>query len=357
MLPMPRVRPADAGAPATAASSGVGAGPLRDRFGRVATDLRISLTDRCNLRCTYCMPAAGLDWMPHEEVLSDAEVVRLVRVGVERLGITTVRLTGGEPLLRRDLEQLVAEIAALTPRPVIALTTNGVGLARRAGALAEAGLDRINVSLDTLQPDTFATLTRRKRLSDVLEGVRAAREAGLDPVKINTVLMRGVNDHEAVPLLEWAMAEGVQLRFIEQMPLDAQHAWERSTMVTAAEIRARLSTHVTLVEDPADALARGSAPAELFRVAGTSHTVGIIAAVSKPFCGSCDRVRLTADGQIRTCLFSRTESDLRAPLRAGVSDADLADRWITAVAGKQAGHGIDDPSFLQPDRPMSAIGG
>jgi cyclic pyranopterin phosphate synthase len=323
----------------------------------VSTDLRISLTDRCNLRCTYCMPAEGLDWMPQEQVLSDAEVVRLVRVGVERLGITTVRLTGGEPLLRRDLEQLVADLAVLQPRPVIALTTNGIGLARRAAGLAAAGLDRINISLDTLQPDTFATLTRRRRLDDVLAGVRAAREAGLDPVKINTVLMRGLNDHEAVPLLRWAMAEGVQLRFIEQMPLDAQHAWQRSTMVTAAEIWDRLNAHFPLVEDPADVAARGSAPAELFRVAATGDTVGIIAAVSKPFCGSCDRVRLTADGQIRTCLFSRTESDLRAPLRSGASDAELADQWLAAVAGKQAGHGIDDPSFLQPDRPMSAIGG
>jgi cyclic pyranopterin phosphate synthase len=356
MLPMPRVRPAAEDArPAGSAAGGRGA--LRDRFGRVATDLRISLTDRCNLRCTYCMPAEGLDWMPHEQVLSDAEVVRLVRIGVERLGITTVRLTGGEPLLRRDLEQLVADIAALEPRPVIALTTNGIGLARRAAGLAAAGLDRINVSLDTLQPDTFATLTRRRRLDDVLAGVRAACEAGLHPVKINSVLMRGVNDHEAVPLLEWAMGEGVQLRFIEQMPLDAQHAWQRSTMVTAAEIWTRLNDHLPLVEDPADVQARGSAPAELFRVAGTGHTVGIIAAVSKPFCGSCDRVRLTADGQIRTCLFSRTESDLRAPLRSGATDAELADQWLVAVSGKQAGHGIDDPSFLQPDRPMSAIGG
>jgi len=356
MLPMPRVRPAAAGV-RPAASAATGQGPLRDRFGRVATDLRISLTDRCNLRCTYCMPAEGLDWMPQAEVLTDAEVVRLARIGVERLGIATVRLTGGEPLLRRDLEQLVAALAALRPRPTLALTTNGIGLARRATALADAGLDRVNVSLDTLQPETFATLTRRRRLEDVLAGVRAAREAGLRPVKVNAVLMRGVNDHEAVPLLEWAMAEGVQLRFIEQMPLDAQHAWQRSSMVTAAEIWSRLDAELPLVEDAADALTRGSAPAELFRVAGTAHTVGIIAAVSKPFCGSCDRVRLTADGQIRTCLFSRTESDLRAPLRAGASDAELADRWLAAVAGKQAGHGIDDPAFLQPDRPMSAIGG
>jgi cyclic pyranopterin phosphate synthase len=330
---------------------------LADRYGRVATDLRVSLTDRCNLRCTYCMPAEGLAWMPSAELLSDAEVLRLVEVGVQRLGISTVRLTGGEPLLRRGLDELVAGLAALRPRPVLALTTNGIGLAGRAAGLAAAGLDRVNISLDTLQSETFARLTRRRRLDDVLAGVRAARAAGLEPVKVNSVLLRGVNDHEAVPLLQWAMAEGVQLRFIEQMPLDAQHAWQRQTMVTAAEIRDRLAEHVELVEDPADALARGSAPAELFRVAGTAHTVGIIAAVSKPFCGACDRVRLTADGQIRTCLFSRSESDLRGPMRAGAGDAELADRWITAVAGKQAGHGIDDPTFLQPDRPMSAIGG
>ncbi|WP_375423516.1 GTP 3',8-cyclase MoaA [uncultured Friedmanniella sp.] len=334
-----------------------GAGRLADRYGRVATDLRLSLTDRCNLRCTYCMPAEGLDWMPSAQLLSDEEVVRLVRVGVERLGITTVRLTGGEPLLRRNLEGLVAALAGLEPRPVLALTTNGIGLAGRAEGLAAAGLDRINISLDTLEDDTFARLTRRRRLADVLAGVRAARSAGLNPVKINTVLMRGVNDHEAVSLLEWAMAEGVQLRFIEQMPLDAQHAWQRQTMVAAAEIWARLDARHPLVEDPADALARGSAPAELFRVAGTTHTVGIIAAVSKPFCGSCDRVRLTADGQIRTCLFSRSETDLRSALRSGVEDAELAGIWIAAITGKQAGHGIDDPSFLQPDRPMSAIGG
>ena len=191
----------------------------------------------------------------------------------------------------------------------------------------------------------------------MLAGVRAARAAGLDPVKINSVLMRGVNDHEALPLLRWAMAEGVQLRFIEQMPLDAQHGWQRSTMITAAEIRARLSEEVVLVEDADDALTRGSAPAELFRVVGTDYSVGIIASVSKPFCGACDRVRLTADGQVRNCLFARTESDLRTPLRAGASDAEIARNWVLAVAGKQAGHGIDDPSFLQPDRPMSAIGG
>jgi GTP 3',8-cyclase len=330
---------------------------LVDRFGRVATDLRVSLTDRCNLRCSYCMPAEGLEWLPAAEVLTDSEIVRLVGIGVRMLGITTVRLTGGEPLLRKNLEQLVAELATLKPRPAIALTTNGIGLARRAGALAAAGLNRINISLDTLDAATFARLARRPRLPDVLAGVSAARGAGLQPVKINTVLMRDVNDHEAVDLLRWAMAEQVQLRFIEQMPLDAQHGWQRTEMITADEIRARLSQEYQLVEDPADAATRGSAPAELFRVAGTDYSVGIIASVSKPFCGACDRVRLTSDGQVRNCLFSRTESDLRTPMRAGASDEELVERWITAVASKLPGHGINDPAFLQPDRPMSAIGG
>ena len=330
---------------------------LTDRYGRVARDLRVSLTDRCNLRCTYCMPAEGLPWLPKDDLLTDAEILRLVEVGVSRLGITGVRLTGGEPLLRKNLEALVAGIAALRPRPSIAMTTNGIGLAARADGLAGAGLDRINISVDTLDPDTFTALSRRRRLPDVLAGVRAARSAGLDPVKINSVLLRGVNEHEAPELLHWAMAEGVQLRFIEQMPLDAQHGWRRTEMVTAAEIRDRLGEKFELVEDEHEAASRGSAPAELFRVAGTDYAVGIIASVTQPFCGACDRVRLTADGQIRNCLFARTESDLRAPLRAGADDETIARRWVAAVRGKQAGHGIDDPSFLQPDRPMSAIGG
>jgi GTP 3',8-cyclase len=330
---------------------------LADAYGRVATDLRVSLTDRCNLRCAYCMPPEGLDWLPGSDVLTDDEIVRLITIGVERLGITTVRLTGGEPLLRKNLELLVADIAVLSPTPEIALTTNGIGLAARADKLAAAGLRRINVSLDTLDPDTFAKISRRRRLPDVLAGITAAREAGLQPVKINTVLLRDINDHEAFELLQWAMAEQVQLRFIEQMPLDPQHGWKRDEMITAAEIKEHLGQHVELVEDPEDARARGSAPAELFRVAGTDYSVGIIASVTQPFCGACDRVRLTADGQIRNCLFARTESDLRTPLRSGASDAELAARWVAAVAGKKPGHGINDPSFLQPDRPMSAIGG
>ncbi|HVD81244.1 MAG TPA: GTP 3',8-cyclase MoaA [Propionibacteriaceae bacterium] len=354
LLPLPRLR---SSASAHAESTERDQLVLADAYGRVATDLRVSLTDRCNLRCAYCMPPEGLDWLPGAEVLTDDEIVRLITIGVERLGITTVRLTGGEPLLRKNLELLVADIAALSPTPDIALTTNGIGLAARAQKLAAAGLKRINISLDTLDPDTFAQLARRRRLPDVLAGITAARDAGLAPVKINTVLLRGVNDHEAFDLLRWAMAEQVQLRFIEQMPLDPQHGWKRDEMITADEIRERLSQHVELVEDPEDVLTRGSAPAELFRVAGTGYSVGVIASVSKPFCGACDRVRLTADGQIRNCLFARTESDLRTPLRTGASDSELAARWVAAVAGKQPGHGINDPSFLQPDRPMSAIGG
>jgi cyclic pyranopterin phosphate synthase len=360
LLPTPRLRPALTRAGRTDRDPGPGssgARALTDAYGRIATDLRVSLTDRCNLRCTYCMPAEGLPWLARDELLTDAETIRLIEIGVGLLGIRMVRLTGGEPLLRRGLEQLISDIASLQPRPAIALTTNGIGLASRAEALAEAGLDRINVSLDTLDPGTFKRLSRRDRLADVLAGVSAARAAGLQPVKINTVLMRGLNDGEAPALLRWAMAEGVQLRFIEQMPLDAQHAWQRSEMVTAEEIRERLSADVELVEDEADARRRGSAPAELFRVAGTEHRVGIIASVTRPFCGACDRVRLTADGQIRNCLFARTESDLRTSLRSGASDSEIADQWVVAVRGKRPGHGIDDPSFLQPDRPMSAIGG
>jgi cyclic pyranopterin phosphate synthase len=354
MLPFPRLRSTfSARAETTVRDQLV----LADAYGRVATDLRVSLTDRCNLRCAYCMPPEGLDWLPSNDVLTDDEIVRLITIGVERLGITTVRLTGGEPLLRKNLELLVADIAALSPTPEIALTTNGIGLAARADKLAAAGLRRINVSLDTLDPDTFAKISRRRRLPDVLAGIMAAREAGLQPVKINTVLLRAVNDHEAFDLLQWAMAEQVQLRFIEQMPLDPQHGWKRDEMITATEIKEHLGQHVELVEDPEDARARGSAPAELFRVAGTDYSVGIIASVTQPFCGACDRVRLTADGQIRNCLFARTESDLRTPLRSGAGDAELAERWVAAVAGKKPGHGINDPSFLQPDRPMSAIGG
>jgi GTP 3',8-cyclase len=328
---------------------------LADSFGRVATDLRVSLTDRCNLRCAYCMPPEGLDWLPSPELLTDDELARLIRVAVELLGIGEVRFTGGEPLLRRGLAGIVARTAELRPRPEISLTTNAIGLARTAGPLRQAGLDRVNVSLDTLRPETFRKLARRDRLPDVLDGLAAAAEAGLVPVKVNAVLMRGLNDDEAAPLLRFCLDHGYELRFIEQMPLDAQHGWKRSEMVTADEIFAALEREFTLTPD--DPVRRGSAPAETFLVNGGPARVGVIASVTRPFCGTCDRVRLTADGQVRNCLFARTESDLRGPLRAGASDAELAERWRKAVAGKLPGHGINDPSFLQPDRPMSAIGG
>jgi cyclic pyranopterin phosphate synthase len=328
---------------------------LDDAFGRTATDLRVSLTDRCNLRCSYCMPAEGLDWLPKPTVLTDDELVRLIGIAVTRLGITEVRFTGGEPLLRRGLTGIVQRVAALRPRPQLSLTTNGIGLARLALPLREAGLDRVNVSLDTLSAPTFVQLARRDRLADVLGGLAAAAGAGLAPVKVNSVLMRGVNDHEAAALLRFCLDHGYQLRFIEQMPLDAQHGWRRAEMVTADEIMAALSEEFILKPD--DSAERGSAPAEAFLVDGGPGRVGIIGSVTRPFCGACDRVRLTADGQVRNCLFAREESDLRGQLRAGASDEELADSWRQAVAGKLPGHGINAPGFLQPVRPMSAIGG
>ena len=323
---------------------------LVDGFGRIHTDLRLSLTDRCNLRCTYCMPAEGLDWLPKPELLTDDELVRVAGV-FARAGVTTVRLTGGEPLLRRGLPGLVSRLAELGL--TLSLTTNGLGLERQAGALREAGLARVNVSLDTLRPERFLALTRRDRLADVLRGLAAAREAGLEPVKVNTVLMRGVNDDEAGELLDWALDMGYALRFIEQMPLDPQHGWDRGTMVDADEILSVLgATHLLT-----PVAARGSAPAEEFLVDGGPATVGVVGSVSRPFCGACDRLRLTADGQVRTCLFATDESDLRAPLRAGATDDELDAALRVAVAGKKRGHGIGEPGFVQPDRPMSAIGG
>ncbi len=326
--------------------------PLADRFGRVATDLRVSLTDRCNLRCNYCMPAEGLDWLPTEQTLTDDETVRLITIGVQRLGIREVRFTGGEPLLRRGLVDIVSRTHALGVET--SLTTNALGLSRTAQALADAGLDRINASIDTVRPETFATITRRDRLADVVAGLEAAKAAGLGPIKLNAVLLRGTNDDQAAELLHWSVAHGYELRFIEQMPLDAQHDWSRTAMVTADEIYEQLTAEFTLTphDEP-----RGSAPAELFDVDGGPATVGIIASVTRPFCGDCDRVRLTADGQVRNCLFAREESDLRTALRSGAGDDEIAERWVIAMRGKRAGHGIDDETFLQPDRPMSAIGG
>ncbi|MEU6852126.1 GTP 3',8-cyclase MoaA [Actinacidiphila alni] len=328
---------------------------LIDTYGRVATDLRVSLTDRCNLRCTYCMPEEGLQWLAKPDLLTDDEIVRMVRIAVTDLGVTDVRFTGGEPLLRPGLVGIVERCAALEPRPKLSLTTNGIGLRRTAAALRAAGLDRVNVSLDTLRPEVFRTLTRRDRHADVLAGMAAAAEAGLAPVKVNAVLMRGVNDDEAPELLAWAVERGYELRFIEQMPLDAQHGWQRTDMVTADEILAALHDRFTLT--PEGESARGSAPAERWLVDGGPARVGVIGSVTRPFCRACDRTRLTADGQVRNCLFAREESDLRSALRSGASDARIAELWRAAMWGKKAGSGLDDPAFAQPERPMSAIGG
>ena len=337
-------------------------GPLRDQFGRVATDLRVSLTDLCSLRCTYCMPAEGLDWLTKAQRLTDDEFVRLARIFVE-LGVTSMRLTGGEPLVHPTLPSMIARLGALTPRPALSLTTNGVSLAEQAEALGAAGLDRINVSLDTLDRERFAQLTRRDRLPAVLAGIEAAAAAGLAPIKINSVLSREGNLAEAPALLDWCLQRGYRLRFIEHMPLDADHTWTREEMITAEEILGLLADAGYELRPYGQ---RGSAPAEEFAVvdgpgrdawADPSPRVGIIASVTRPFCRDCDRLRLTADGQLRTCLFAQSETDLRGPLRNGASDDELAALIVHAVAGKQAGHGIDIPGFVQPTRSMSAIGG
>jgi cyclic pyranopterin phosphate synthase len=334
---------------------------LRDAFGRVATDVRLSLTDRCSLRCTYCMPAEGLDWLSRTDRLSDDEIIRLASVFVG-LGVRSFRLTGGEPLVHKTVVDVVARLAALEPRPELSLTTNGITLDRSARALVAAGLQRINISIDTLDRAHFAALTRRDRLPAVLAGVQAAADAGLHPLKINSVLMRGQNLDEAPELLSWALRHGYRMRFIEHMPLDADHIWSREEMVTADEIQQVLSREFVL----APRGGRGSAPAEEFDVVAGPEAdswavrpgrVGIIASVTRPFCRACDRLRLTADGQLRTCLFAQSETDLRGPLRAGASDAELGEIIRVAVAGKQAGHGIDKADFVQPGRTMSAIGG
>jgi GTP 3',8-cyclase len=366
-LGMPAARGgADAAAGAAATASGAAlvaarprdAGPgLSDRHGRTATDLRVSLTDRCNLRCTYCMPAEGLPFLPRTALLSREEIVRLVRLATERLGVRQVRFTGGEPLLRADLVEIVRDVAALDARPEISLTTNAIGLASRAVALAEAGLDRVNVSLDSIEPATFEAITRRPFLDRVLAGIDAVRAAGLVSTKVNAVLLRGVNDHQAVDLLDWALAGGHQLRFIEQMPLDADHSWSRSDMITASEIRALLEQRYRLSPDDAP---RDGAPAELYRVHDGDRMlgrVGVIASVTEAFCADCRRTRLTAEGSVRSCLFSHTETDLLGPLRAGATDDDLAELWRAAMWAKPAGHGLADPTFAQPVRTMSAIGG
>ncbi|WP_139007004.1 GTP 3',8-cyclase MoaA [Arthrobacter crystallopoietes] len=336
---------------------------LVDRYRRTARDLRVSLTDRCNLRCQYCMPAEGLDWAPTSTLLDDDEMIRCVQVAVEQLGVREIRFTGGEPLLRKGLEKIIAATVALLTdegiAPAISLTTNGLGLAHRAGGLARAGLSRVNVSLDSVDRATYAEITRRDRLPEVLAGIEAAADAGMAPIKINAVLMRGKNDEQATELLSYALKGGYELRFIEQMPLGPHDAWNREQMISAEEILSMLRKKFILT--PTDAAERGSAPAQRWHVLGHDESrlgsVGIISAVTDNFCGACDRTRLTADGQVRTCLFATSEHDIRTPLRSGASDAELAQIWRAAHWGKLAGHGIDDPTFLQPKRLMSAIGG
>lgn len=328
--------------------------PLRDQFGRVATDLRVSLTDRCNLRCGYCMPESGLDWIPPDQQLTDDELIRLMRIAVEQLGIDEIRLTGGEPLLRKNLIPLVVSIKALRPAPALSMTTNGIGLHRHADALAAAGLDRVNVSLDTLDRERYRTITRRDRLPVVLAGLAAAHSAGLRPVKVNAVLLRDVNTCDAVALLRFCVSHGYRLRFIEHMPLDAHGGWSRADMVTADDVAALLSSAFELTPAPGQ---RGSAPAEEFLVDGGPATVGIIGSVTRSFCAACNRTRLTSDGQVRNCLFSHEETNLRDLMRSGAGDADIAAAWREAMWGKLFGHAVNDAGFVQPLRPMSAIGG
>lgn len=339
-------------------------GGLLDRFGRVATDLRVSVIDKCNLRCTYCMPADGMPWLPQAQLMSADEIRRIVRVAVHSLGAEELRITGGEPLVRKDLEHIIAGIRADNPDLPISLTTNAVGLDRRAQPLKDAGLNRINVSLDTLHPETFAELTRRPHLDKVLSGLQAARAAGLGPIKINAVLLRGVNDTEVVPLVDWAVSNGFEMRFIEDMPLDGDRSWSATNVIPARDIRAAIEEAFTLTADPRG---RGAAPAERWEVRRLGETalaghVGIISSVTEPFCSACSRTRVTADGRVRSCLFSHEETDLLTALRDGADDEGLAQIWRDAMWLKPRAHGSDRvglarADFVQPERTMSAIGG
>jgi len=337
-------------------------GPLVDTHGRVHRDLRISLTDRCSLRCTYCMPEQGNEWLARNSILTLDEIVEIAEVAAAA-GVHTFRLTGGEPLLRRDIVDIVRRLAVIEgpEGPVeIAMTTNGIRLPDVLDDLVDAGLARLNISIDTIQREKFASLTRRDRLPEVLEGIAAAAASPLRPLKLNAVAMRGVNDDEIIDLVQFAVDSGAQMRFIEQMPLDAGHTWDREQMVTREEIVATLSSRWDLTPVPG----RGGAPAEKWVLEGVDngggpHEVGVIASVTAPFCGDCDRLRLTADGQVRNCLFSIAEYDLVPVVRGGAPDRAAAiDAVLRAsVRGKLPGHAINDPSFLQPPRGMNAIGG
>jgi len=351
-LGMPGVRRADPGA-ALDTSGRPDTPALVDRFGRVARDLRISLTSACSLRCTYCMPAEGLPVVPRDELLSAEEIARLVALAVHYLGVRDIRFTGGEPLLRPDLVEIVERSARVAAGASLSLTTNGIGLERRIDALLAAGLTRLNISLDTVDRDHFARLTRRDRLPAVLRGIEAARRAGVTPLKINAVLMRDTLDG-AGDLVAWALDHGVELRFIEQMPLDADEAWVRENMVDAAELIDSLAPRFVLSHPHRD---DPHAPAETWLVDGGPASIGIIASVTRSFCEACDRTRLTAEGTVRSCLFGDDETDLRGLLRGGATDDELAERWRAAMWGKQAGHGMSLAGFRRPERTMGAIGG
>ncbi len=339
--------------PRTATLTHMTYAPLIDSHGRTVRDLRISVTDRCNLRCTYCMPAEGMPWLPKDHILTYEEIARFTRIAVER-GVTGVRLTGGEPTVRADLAVLVSMLRAIRDDLDLSITTNALRLPAMATALRDAGLARANISLDTLDRARFQKLTRRDLLPETLEGIDAAVRAGFAPIKLNAVLMRGVNDDEAVPLARWARERGFELRFIEWMPLDASRGWSRELLVPASETLARIEAEFRLElvegEDP-------SAPATMYRYRDGGGRVGVVASVTRPFCGRCDRIRLTADGQIRTCLFSLTEYDFREALRSGASDDAIAALLRAAVLRKEPGHLINSPFFEQPSRGMSAIGG
>jgi cyclic pyranopterin phosphate synthase len=327
--------------------------PLIDTQGRAVRDLRISVTDRCNLRCVYCMPAEGMPWLPKGDLLTYEELTRFARLTLS-LGVTGIRLTGGEPTVRADLPVLVRMLNDLAPGLDLSITTNGLKLVAMAEPLRAAGLKRVNVSLDTLDPKRFHQIARRDRHQEVLDGLEAARRVGFTPIKVNAVLMRGFNQDEAVPLARWGREHGYEVRFIEWMPLDFQHSWAREKLVPAAEILEQIHAAFPLepvrVTDP-------SAPATLYRYRDGNGTVGVIASVTRPFCGHCDRIRLTADGQIRTCLFALKEYDFRNALRGGAADEEIADLLRAAVWRKEPGHLINSPYFKQPERGMSAIGG
>ena len=326
---------------------------LVDQFGREARDLRVSITEKCSLRCTYCMPEAGLPAIARNDLLTASEIGRLVGNAVRDLGVRDIRFTGGEPLMRNDLVEIIARSAEVAEGASISMTTNGIGLDKRVDELVAAGLTRVNISLDTVDRDHFARLTRRDRLPAVFAGIKGAQAAGLTPLKINAVLMRDTLAG-AIDLLEWSLANGCRLRFIEQMPLDADEAWARDNMIDAEELLAVLGTRFELTqphrEDP-------SAPAEEWIVDGGAGTVGIIASVTRSFCAACDRTRLTAEGTVRSCLFGDDETDLRGLMRGGASDHNLAEWWRAAMWGKQAGHGMDRADFVRPQRSMGAIGG